>query len=222
MLHWNQMKIRFDTTAGVYTKDWECLVNTSCLPDDETTDDLLLCGWLFDPVSLYWYMSRSVRIDLAKWTPGDSGTAASSSYKWSRIDLPSIEDEDMLLNYRKERNIVNYRYDTFSQVGDVHFERGESSLGNCWHMTVHSGTSSMYPICAFEKLGTKTSPGKSCWTRACQIAKGRGSTHLYVYEGYGPTSVYKANSGGFEWWDGNRWTDDKNLYLECLKDDYKG
>lgn len=215
------MKIRFDTTSGVYAKDWDCLVNASCLPDDETPDELLAGGWLFDSVSLYWYMSRSVRVDLAKWSLGDSASSAAEKYRWSRIESLSHEDEELLSSYRRERNIVNYRYDTFSQIGDVHIERGESSLGNCWHMTVHSGSSSIYPICAFEKMGTKTSPGKACWSRACQIAKECGSTHLYVYEGYGPVGAYKANSNGFEWWDGARWSDDKNLYLACLREDYK-
>lgn len=220
-LRWCQMKIRFDTTSGVDTKNWECLVNVSCVPDDETPDDLLSRGWLFDPDALCWYMSRSVRIDLTKWAPGDSSTAAVNNYEWRKIESLSPDDEKLLLNYRQERNIINYRYDTFSKVGDVHIERGESRLGNCWHLTVHNNSSSVYPICAFGKLGTKTSPGKACWTRACQLAKMRGSTHLYVYEGYGLANAYKANSAGFEWWDGVKWSDDKNLYLECLRDDFK-
>jgi len=215
------MKIRFDTTSGVSAKDWDCLINVSCSPDDETPDELLSGGWLFDPISTCWYMARSVRVDLAKWEAGKSATKAADHYVWNRINSPNAEDEELLRAYRRERDIMDYRYDTFQEIGEVYFERGEASSGNCWYMTTHCDTVSVYFGPAFTKDGTKTSPGKACWARACQIAKERGSTHLYVYEGYGPTGVYKANSSGFEWWDGARWTDDKNLYLACLREDYK-
>ena len=58
-------------------------------------------------------------------------------------------------------------------------------------------------------------------TRACQASKERGSSYLYVYEGYGSTNSYKVDYSGFEWWAGDRWTDDKNLYLKCLREDFK-
>lgn len=215
------MKIRFDTTSGVDTKSWECLLTVSCTPDGESHDDLLSAGWLFDPITRDWYMSRSVRINLAKWSPSESALSVTRGYEWRSIDSLSSEDEELLRCYRRERGIINYPYEHFNQSGKVLIERGESSLGNCWHMTVHNDTSSMYPICAFVKSGTKTSPGKACWTRACQISKERGSSYLYVYEGYGLANSYKASAGGFEWWNGASWSDDTGLYLDCLRDDIK-
>ena len=70
------MKIRFDTTSGVDTKNWECLLTVSCTPDVETPDELLESGWLLDPITNDWYMSRSVRINLSKWSPSKSAAAA--------------------------------------------------------------------------------------------------------------------------------------------------
>lgn len=221
MLLWYQMKIRFDTTSGVDTKNWECLLTVSCTPDVETPDELLESGWLLDPITNDWYMSRSVRINLSKWSPSKSAAAAASDYQWQSIDLLSTEDEELLRSYRRERGIINYPHEHFKKSGVVTIERGESNLGNCWHMTVHYGSASTYPICAFEKSGTKTSPGKACWIRACQIAKARGSSYLYAYEGYGLANAYKASFDGFEWWDGVRWSDNKAVYLECLRDDIK-
>lgn len=221
MLRWWLMKIRFDTTSGVDTKNWECLLTVSCTPDDETPGALLLGGWLFDPITADWYMSRSTRIDLAKWSASESALSAVRSYEWRSLSELDAADEELLRSYRRERGIINYPHDSFKQSGAVTIERGKSNLGNCWHMTVHYDTVSTYPICAFEKSGTKTSPGKACWTRACQIAAARGSSHLYVYEGYGLANTYKASSAGFEWWDGVRWSDNAALYLECLRDDIK-
>ncbi len=215
------MKIVFDTTSGVDTRCWECLITATCIPDGESIDELFAGGWLFDPISTRWYMARSVRIDLAKWEAGKSATKAIGHYTWNRISSLSAEDEDLLRIYRKERDIIDYRYDTFGKIGEVYIERGESDSGNCWHMSAHCDTVSAYFGPAFAKNGTKTSPGKACLTRACQISKERGSSHLYVYEGYGPTNAYKTDYSGFEWWDGARWTDNKALYLECLREDFK-
>lgn len=215
------MKIRFDTTSGVDTKKWECLLAVSCTPDDETPDELLTSGWLFDPITRDWYMSRSVRIDLSKWSASDSAIDSTDHYDWKEISRLEDEDLEMLRSYRRERGIINYPYDTFNSCGDVKLEKGLSELGNCWYMVVHFESSSLYPICSFEKTGTKTSPGKACWTRACQTSKERGAKYLYAYEGYGFASSYKANFNGFEWWDGAKWNSSKDLYLECLKDDFK-
>lgn len=213
------MKIRFDTTSGVDTKKWECLLAVSCTPDDETPDQLLSEGWLFDPITRDWYMSRSVRIDLSKWSASDSAINSTSNYDWREISALDDSDLEMLRSYRRERGIINYPHDTFKSCGTVKLEKGFSGLGNCWYMVVHFGSSSLYPICAFDKLGTKTSPGKACWTRACQTSKERGAKYLYTYEGYGFASAYKASFSGFEWWDGANWSDNKDLYLECLRDD---
>jgi len=215
------MKIVFDTTSGVDTRSWECLITATCIPGDESIDDLFSGGWLFDPISTRWYMARSVRIDLAKWEAGKSATKAVEHYAWSRIDSPNAEDEELLQAYRKERDIMDYRYDTFEKIGEVYFERGEASSGNCWYMTTHSNTISVYFGPAFTKDGTKTSPGKACLTRACHVSKERGSSHLYVYEGYGSTNSYKVDYSGFEWWNGSSWTEDRNMYLKCLREDFK-
>lgn len=213
------MKIRFDTTSGVSTKKWECLLTVSCTPEGESPDELLSGGWLFDPVTRDWYMSRSVRIDLSKWSASTSGIDATSHYEWKEISKLEADDLKMLAQYRQERGIFDYPHDTFDICGSVNFEKGFSKFGSCWYMTVQLEFSAIYPICAFEKSGTKTSPGKACWTRACQTSKDRGASYLYVYEGYGSTNAYKAASSGFEWWDGSRWSNNKEMYLECLKSD---
>jgi hypothetical protein len=213
------MKIKFDTTSGVDTKNWECLLTVSCTPDGETPNELLAGGWLFDPITLDWYMSRSVRIDLSKWSASESEKISVSGYDWFESYNLDERDLEILKLYRQERRIINYPYNTFERCGPVRIEKGRSSLGDCWYMTVQLESSAVYPICAFEKAGTKTSPGKACWARACQTSKDRGASYLYVYEGYGPANAYKAASSGFEWWDGTRWSDNRNLYLECLRDD---
>lgn len=218
-LHWWLMKIRFDTTSGVNTKKWECLLTVSCTPEGESPDELLSGGWLFDPITRDWYMSRSVRIDLTKWSASESSAESVNGYDWREISGLNDSDLQTLRSYRNERGIIDYPHETFTSCGSVRLEKGFSHLGNCWYMTVDVGTSTLYPICAFGKSGTRTSPGKACWTRACQTSKDRGSRYLYVYEGYGPTNAYKAAVSGFEWWDGARWTDNKALYLECLRDD---
>jgi hypothetical protein len=215
------MKIRFDTSSGVDTRLWECLLAVSCTPDDETPEDLLEAGWLLDPVTNDWYMSRSVRIDLSKWQPKVSEVKCVASYDWRALEEVSSLDRAILRMYREERGIIDYPYDAFSRHGTLHAEKGFSKEGDCWYMTTHFTNAALYPICAFQKDGTRTSPGKACWARACQVSKARGASHLYVYEGYGLANQYKANSEGFEWWDGSRWSGDKGLYLEATRDDHR-
>jgi len=213
------MKIKFDTTSGVDTKQWKCLLEVTCTPDNETPDELLESGWLLDPVTNGWYMSRSVRINLSKWSPSDSALRCCDSYDWKEIESLSDDDKETLQVYRKERGIIDYPYDAFWKNGDVKLERGLSASGNCWYMTTHFKDAALYPICAFLKSGSRTSPGKACWTRACQVSKSAGAKYLYVYEGYGLGSAYKSGFEGFEWWNGTHWSTDQSLYLKCLKDD---
>lgn len=215
------MKIRFDTRRGIDTKKWwETMVAVTCKPEGETPDQLLESGWLFDSMTDdSWFMSRSVRIDLARWYPSKSALDCVREYEWEAVSELGQKEIDTLREYRRARDIAEYPYDTFQKQGQVKIEKGRSEIADCWYMTVHFGSTSMYPVCAFKKSGTKTSPGKACWTRACQISKDRGSTHLYVYEGYGLGSAYKAGCRGFEWWNGEEWSDDVDEYYRCLEND---
>ena len=213
------MKIRFDTRPGVDTRRWECLLEVYCTPENETPGELLQRGWLFDPLKDAWYMSRSVRVDLSRWMMSKSEIDSLRSYEWEETQELSSEDAETLAEYRREREIVDYPYSSFEKYGALKIERGLSKFGSCWYMTSHFGSTSLYPICAYRKSGTKTSPGKACWTRACQVSKEMGSTHLYVYEGYGLGSAYKASTRGFEWWNGEAWSTDAGDYLEVLKRD---
>jgi len=147
---------------------------------------------------------------------------AFSAENWKRpLEEVSSLDRALLRMYREERGIIDYPYDAFSRHGTLHVEKGFSKEGDCWYMTTRFTNAALYPICAFQKDGARTSPGKACWARACQVSKERGASHLYVYEGYGLANQYKANSEGFEWWDGSRWSGDKGLYLEATRDDHR-
>jgi arginyl-tRNA--protein-N-Asp/Glu arginylyltransferase len=52
-----------------------------------------------------------------------------------------------------------------------------------------------------------------------EIARREGCQHYYMMGGYEVDSAYKAQLGGFEWWTGQVWSQDRSIYLElCSRD----
>ena len=68
---------------------------------------------------------------------------------------------------------------------------------------------------------TNMSLGKYSVIKELEWAREKGIKYLYMMPGYEETCIYKRDFTGFEFWDGKRWSADKNMYVEMCKNDSK-
>lgn len=65
------------------------------------------------------------------------------------------------------------------------------------------------------RLGTYSLQHEIAW------AKQEGYEYVYLGPGYERSSIYKADMQGFEWWDGDTWSQDRDRYVWLCKRDSK-
>jgi len=62
--------------------------------------------------------------------------------------------------------------------------------------------------------------GKYTIIKELEYARDNDLEYFYQMPGYEKTCIYKMDSPGFEFWDGKRWSKDKDAYKSmCEKDD---
>lgn len=158
-------------------------------------------------------MSRSTRVDLGRWEPSRSNLRSYRKYAWrSRAGWVNESEREILRLYREGRGIPEYAFDSLRDLGDCHVEAGTLDDQVIWSLVIVVGNVALYPLCAYLDRGSAVFPGKACWTRACSVTKQLGAKYLYTYEGYGPHGAYKGQSPGFEWWDGEVWSNNAEEY----------
>jgi arginyl-tRNA--protein-N-Asp/Glu arginylyltransferase len=65
------------------------------------------------------------------------------------------------------------------------------------------------------RLGTQSLAHEIAW------AKQEGYTYVYLGPGYEKSSIYKAEMQGFEWWNGDVWSNDADHYVWLCRRDSK-
>lgn len=65
------------------------------------------------------------------------------------------------------------------------------------------------------RLGSQSLAHEIAW------AKQEGYQYVYLGPGYEKSSIYKADMQGFEWWNGDVWTDDRDHYVWLCRRDSK-
>ncbi len=61
--------------------------------------------------------------------------------------------------------------------------------------------------------------GKYSTIKEIEYAKKNGMDYVYMMSGYEEACIYKGSFAGFEFWDGEKWSNDKKLYEDmCRKD----
>ena len=61
--------------------------------------------------------------------------------------------------------------------------------------------------------------GKKTFAHEFYLANQSGQQYVYTGPGYEKSSIYKADLKGFEWWNGNVWSKDRDEYIKLCKRD---
>src|SRR6516162_3327306 len=170
-------------------------------------------GWLY--YDNEWYQCRSTRLEIARFKPKPLPSYCTICViKEPTIELKRIyRDFLQIRGFRdinnpfadNERSSYLVISDNFTPVAFTkfnHYQGGLESQYTAWNY--HNPKLS---------IGTKIV--------SCEVvyAKSMGLEYLYLGEGYELSSLYKSTLKGFQWWDGNEWSNEKEAFGElCVRD----
>jgi hypothetical protein len=213
------MQINISTYFGKQTKNC-IIVNDISAYDVHTHEEIIAIedGFLINiekSNKISWYLSRSTRI---KVDASDKYVLMPDCNYKICDTLPDcyndIYDAYMRAKgfndlYRITSDNERLKYVCYFHNGNIvaitalmHYAEGLESYSFIWDYetpTLNLGTMSLYNEIA--------------------IAKDMGYEYLYTGSGYESQSAYKANFDGFQWFTGNTWSDDTQLYKKlCYRD----
>lgn len=204
------MKLIFDHSAGYVIND-KVFCEVYCLPENETSDELLDLGWL--PTTLsnvpYWYQSQSCRIDPSKIQLSYKRRKVISEINFEVLPYNSIKTEvdTYFRNFFEQKSFdINDSYDFNSKnpnlqvlilfhkkkiVGYIRFQSFEKNL---------LGYESSY-----DSDLSKLSLGKTGIIILSEYGKSIGKKYTYVFESYKNYFPYKLEISGVEYFEGEYW-----------------
>ena len=63
--------------------------------------------------------------------------------------------------------------------------------------------------------------GKYSMIKELEVAKEKGLNYVYMMPAYENICVYKSSFQGFEFWDGTRWSNDRDMFINMCENDSK-
>lgn len=176
-------------------------------------------GWLiFDGG---WYSSRSTRINCDFYSNEKIKNDKSYTYDFIENGEATSEIEKVYDNF--------LAYKKFPKLYKLEIDQERTSWLICRKNNVMCAFTkfNMYDggiessLTAWDYSEPKASIGKKILFHEIDVAKTLNYKYLYIGSGYGFSGKYKADFRGFEWWDGENWSTDKNTYKELCERDEK-
>lgn len=203
------MKIIFDHLHGHVIND-RVFCEAFVIPENETYDDLLENGWLPNvQPPIYWYQSKSLRINYDKIKFSYKRRKILSSLSYEIFDYKSMNDEvdTFFQNYFEDKNLdmkdfykLNSEYFKLDVmkvsidekvVGYTRFQTLERNL-----LGMETSYVSEYP---------RLSLGINSIILLSEYSKKIGKNSTYIYESYPEYFPYKMEIPGVEYWEGEKW-----------------
>jgi arginyl-tRNA--protein-N-Asp/Glu arginylyltransferase len=214
------MKVYFDHIRGFgKVSDQEVIINCAygILEVNESSVDALRNGWI--PWEDRWYNERSTRLDLSEYAP------SKTTKKLARniiVEHGSIEAS--LENYIE-------LHDKYCSYHGFKRDINLSSFKDCSVIEYH--TDKLIGISLYKQFDTefvayqfiwdyedpKLSLGTVAQFIECETAKLLECEYVYLLGGYELCCAYKSNFKGFEFWTGDTWSRDTELFKELVQRD---
>lgn len=209
----SNLKTRVKHFYGSQEKHNLELVCLQLVTDGLDEKEALEHGWLY--YDSEWYQCRSTRLEVARFKPKPLPSCCSTTI----IKEPTKTLKDIyqqFLRIKGYKNVNNPFADSerasYLVVEDVGVAVAFTKFNH-----YQGGLESQYT--AWNYHNPKLSIGRRIITCEVDYAKSMGLSYLYLGEGYEVSSLYKASLEGFQWWDGNEWSNDKGAFGElCVRD----
>ena len=203
------MRILYSTNFGKFTNgDFFATEIAAEVPTGEHLDALNQ-GFLF--FNGKWRLVRSVRVNLEK-TDYSQYYGGIQLFKYNS-DLDSIND--MYLAYKGYN-----KTDSDTNVSDNDMLWGYyTDRLVAWSKVYKYNGAMESKYFAWDYANPKLRMGIVSLQHEIAYAKSLGHQHYYLGPGYESSSKYKCEFDGFEWFTGNEWSTDKELYKEYCDND---
>ena len=185
--------------------------------ENSTEKEALESGWLID--NGIWYQSRSVRIDVSKYNK------IPRKIKNHTVSLTdeNVNFEEIKLVYDKfiEKKELSSLYNIESDLERSNWllirNDNNSLVAFTKFIIYNEGLESQYT--ALDYSSPKLSIGNKIIDYEVEITINKQLNYLYIGSGYGEISIYKSKIKGFEYWNGEKWTNDTTSYTQLCKND---
>ncbi len=159
-----------------------------------------------------WYQCRSTRVNVQSYT--------STPYKgdWTySTDLNAFK--------RLYKRFVTERQ-FYAHPGDSEVSKRDKLIEYSVDGVVHGMTKLRTYTDTFESNlfvhdDQVRGLGKKTFAHEFYLANQLQYKYVYTGPGYEKSSIYKADLKGFEWWNGNKWSKDRDEYIRLCKRDSK-
>lgn len=213
------MKIRFNHFFGKQTQ-LDLIAFNACLEcSQEEESEALAQGWLY--YSNRWYQCRSTRIKLDGGILDHSWNDRFDHKLYIANDIDEIESvyQDYLDHKGYLKNF-DIQADAERTIWLQVFEKTRL-VAFTKLLIFESGLVS--DINAYRREIKRYGIGKAMLALEAKIASERNLDYLYIGPGYEKSSSYKADIPGFEWWTGDVWSTDLDMYRRlCMSDSHVG
>lgn len=215
------MKVYFDHITGfgkIKHIDFIMSEPYGILGVNEAPEDAIKEGWV--PWSDgRWYNIRSVRINLQEYQPSKTTKKLAKRVIVENGNIEANLEEYKLLyskycEYHKFQRHI--KFDDFKQCSVIEYWDGDL-IGISLYRVFGK------QFIAYEFIWDYADPKLSLGTIAqmveCETAKLLGCEYVYLLGGYEQCCLYKSNYRGFEFWTGQEWSTDVDLYRRLIERD---
>jgi arginyl-tRNA--protein-N-Asp/Glu arginylyltransferase len=216
------MKVFFDHIHGFgKVSDLEVIVNRAygILESNESCIDALKEGWI--PWEDKWYNERSTRLDLSIYKPSKTTKKLSKKVNVITGDVIANKEtyEELYEKYCKYHGFKrDIRLESFHDCQVIEYWV-DKLVGISLYKQFETQFVAYQFIWDYEN--PKLSLGTVAQYYECETAKILGCEYVYLLGGYEMCCKYKADYIGFEFWTGNKWSKDVELYKELVTRDEK-
>jgi hypothetical protein len=221
------MKLIFNHTYGFGKMQHQTVLYSpfGAVFEPNEFEEALQTGWY--PVNnQIWYQSRSTRIEISKYVPSKKVLKLSKKIKSYPVAGVNSIKKDVLENiYRKymshkEFKDINLTIDAMiaNSHGLIYYAYEGKIIAFTFYKSI--GGAHLSVEFAWDYEQPKLSVGHVSLYHEIMFARMRRAKYIYLSSGYESCSIYKSYYPGFQWWTGQVWSEDVDLFRElCYADD---
>ena len=216
------MKVIFDHVKGFgKVSDIEVIVPCAygLLEEGESCNDALKQGWI--PWEGKWYNERSTRIDLSIYKPSKTVRRLSKKVIVQSGDVVAEREKyiDLYEKYCQYHGFKrNISIDSFKDCSVIEYWDGDLIGISLYKVFGNQFVAYQF---IWDYANPKLSLGAVAQMYECETARLLGCEYVYLLGGYELCCLYKSSYHGFEFWTGQEWSRDIELYTKLVTRDEK-
>ena len=189
--------------------------------------------WAKNEKQRVWIQGRQTRLKVSelkynKKTRKMLKPCANIKSKFKPLKESNLEDLSRI--HEKYQNLRSFSHDMeIKNLYDLDIEdkyilehKDEGVLRAFTICRIHRNSKAMTSIqFCWDYHKPKMFLGKYSMIKELEVAKEKGLNYVYMMPAYENICVYKSSFQGFEFWDGTRWSNDRDMFINMCENDSK-